>query len=63
MGKLDIYKLMGSDGVSEKVMEQLILETISRLMKNKKIICSCQHGVTSHKVAGKIKREQWILAT
>lgn len=35
--------------VSGKVMEQLTLETISKHVKEKKMIESCQHGFTKGK--------------
>jgi len=40
--------IWGTAGVSGKVMEQLILETISKHMKEK-MIESCQHGFTKGK--------------
>lgn len=43
------YRLVTLPSIPEKVMEQLILETISRHMTDRKIIRSSQHGLTKGK--------------
>ncbi|PKU44256.1 rna-directed dna polymerase from mobile element jockey- hypothetical protein [Limosa lapponica baueri] len=43
------YRLVILTSITGKVMDQLILETISRYMKDKKIVMSSQHGFTKRK--------------
>lgn len=69
-GKYRLVSLTLSPG---KIIEQLILETISRHMKDKKIIRSSQHEFNKGEVmldqcnkllqSGQLRREQWILST
>jgi len=43
------YRLVSLTFMPGKVMEQLILETISRYVKGKKVIRSSEHGFTKGK--------------
>jgi len=43
------YRLLSLTLIAGKVMEQQILETISRHIKDKQIICSSQHNFTKGK--------------
>ena len=49
-GRSREYRLVNLTSVPRKVMEQLILETNSRHMKNKKMIRRNQHGLTKRKL-------------
>lgn len=49
-GKLRNYRLVNLTLVPRKVMEKIVLESISKCMKDNNVIGNCQHGFTNGEI-------------